>query len=86
MNALQVPTPHLRPPSEVFVFGNGDMGQLGLGTAFLEEISYPRRHVWFESAVMSGLLGSDGESGAGVERICAGGMHTLVIDEAGRVC
>ena len=89
MNPLQEPVPHIRPALEVFIFGNGDMGQLGLGTDFLQEIPRPRRHVWFESAVKSGILGADGDDnseGAGVEKIYAGGMHTLVVDEAGRVC
>lgn len=42
----------------------------------------PRLHKWFESATKGGLLG--GEE-AGVEKVCAGGMHSLALDEAGRV-
>lgn len=82
INQIPVPAPHVRPAREVFIFGNGDMGQFGLGTDTLGDISRPRRHKWFEEAVLDGKLGGDG---AGVEMVCAGGMHTLAIDEAGKV-
>ncbi|TDL26079.1 RCC1/BLIP-II [Rickenella mellea] len=82
MNAVPLPAAHPRPPRQVFVFGTGDMGQFGLGTLVLDEIPQPRLHSWFESAAESGILGGPG---AGVERICTGGMHTLVVDEQGYV-
>ncbi len=82
--------------------GNGDMGQFGLGadtvsspaqhTAIalnfltvsqLGDIARPRLHTWFEEAVEGGKLGG---VEAGLEVVCAGGMHSLVIDEAGKVC
>ncbi|KAF8527766.1 regulator of chromosome condensation 1/beta-lactamase-inhibitor protein II [Gautieria morchelliformis] len=69
-------------PRLCFVFGTGDFGQFGLGTETLGEISRPRLHAWFETAAKGDILGSEG---AGVEKICAGGMHTLAIDEAGKV-
>lgn len=59
------------------------MGQLGLGTTVMNEQSSPKLHAWFESAIAGGVLGE--EEGAGIERVAAGGMHTLVIDELGRV-
>ncbi|KAG8861728.1 hypothetical protein FRB96_002686 [Tulasnella sp. 330] len=76
-----VPT-HLRPPMNIFVQGTGDFGQLGLGVDTLGPIKRPRLHVWFKEAIEKGELG--GES-AGVEKVAVGGMHNLVIDEAGRV-
>ena len=82
INTLQQPAPHPRPPRLCFVFGTGDFGQFGLGTETLGEISRPRLHAWFETASKGDTLGSEG---AGVEKICAGGMHTLAVDEAGKV-
>ncbi|CAE6398586.1 unnamed protein product [Rhizoctonia solani] len=68
---------------QLFVFGNGDMGQFGLGTSVLGDISRPRQHVWFKEAIDAGILGT--APGAGIDALCAGGMHTLVVDEVGRV-
>jgi regulator of chromosome condensation len=51
--------------------------------AVLGDISRPRQHVWFKEAIEAGLLGT--EPGAGVDALCAGGMHTLVVDEVGKV-
>lgn len=83
INEIPQPEEHVRPARQVFMFGTGDMGQFGLGTDLLGEIARPRLHVWFEESVKSGALG-DGP-GAGVEKIAAGGMHTLSLDELGRV-
>ena len=82
INLLQQPASHPRPPRLCFVFGTGDFGQFGLGTETLGEISRPRLHAWFETAAKGDILGTEG---AGVEKICAGGMHTLAVDEAGKV-
>jgi hypothetical protein len=65
---------------EMFVFGNGDMGQHGLGTEALDEIKRPRKHVWVTKANEDGKLGK-----GGLEMIAAGGMHSLAIDSTGRV-
>ncbi|QRV82740.1 RCC1/BLIP-II protein [Ceratobasidium sp. AG-Ba] len=59
-----------RPAAQVFVFGNGDMGQFGLGTDTLGDISRPRLHSWFKDAIEAGVLGR--------------GMHTLAVDELGK--
>jgi regulator of chromosome condensation len=82
INELQQPASHPRPARLCFVFGTGDFGQFGLGTETLGEISRPRLHAWFAAAAKGDILGSQG---AGVEKICAGGMHTLAVDEAGKV-
>lgn len=83
------------------MFGNGDMGQLGLGPDTLDEIPRPRIHTWyaysslrygqvtddrFEEMAEDGELSRDGKPGGGLETIYAGGMHNLAIDEAGKVC
>jgi regulator of chromosome condensation len=83
------------------MFGNGDMGQLGLGPDTLDEIPRPRIHTWyipsnndlkeeklitrFEEMAEDGELSRDGKAGGGLETIYAGGMHNLAIDEAGKV-
>lgn len=65
---------------EMFVFGNGDMGQHGLGTDVLDEIKRPRRHALLAELIQTGKLGSQG-----LETVAAGGMHTLAIDSTGRM-
>lgn len=77
------PLPTLdRPASHLFVFGNGDSGQFGLGTDVTGDISRPRLHNWMEDAIKEGKLGGEG---CGLQRACAGGMHTLALDESGKV-
>ncbi|KAG8730591.1 hypothetical protein FRC11_006336 [Ceratobasidium sp. 423] len=82
-NSLPTARAPTRPAMQLFVFGNGDMGQFGLGTGVLGDISRPRQHAWFKEAIETGTLGTG--PGAGIDALCAGGMHTLVADEAGRV-
>lgn len=67
-------------PREAFVFGNGDMGQHGLGTEVLDEIKRPRRHAWVAKMIGEGKLGA-----GGLAVVAAGGMHTLAIDSTGRI-
>ncbi|CAO1621925.1 unnamed protein product [Sympodiomycopsis kandeliae] len=67
-------------PRQLFVFGNGDMGQHGLGTDAIDEIKRPRKHVWVDEKNGKGELGL-----GGLEQIAAGGMHTLAIDGNGRL-
>lgn len=64
----------------LFIWGNGDMGQLGLGTDALEEIQRPRPHAWAEEQTREGKLGIHG-----LEQVAAGGLHTLALDSNGRV-
>lgn len=42
----------------------------------------PRRNWWVDEQIQAGTFGA---VGAGVESIAAGGMHTLFIDESGKV-
>ena len=53
------------------------------GVDVLGDIYRPRQHTWFKEAVEAGVLGT--EAGAGIDALCAGGMHTLVVDEVGKV-
>lgn len=75
---LSIESPVL--PREMFVFGNGDMGQHGLGTDALDEIKRPRRHVGIAKWIEEGKLGT-----GALEVVAAGGMHTLAIDSSGQV-
>lgn len=89
LTSVPLPPRHTRPSATVFTWGSGSCGQLGLGTAtqFLGELSKPRLHDWFELVRRpggGGLLGL--EEGSGVETVATGGMHTLAIDEVGKVC
>lgn len=65
---------------QLFVWGNGDMGQFGLGTEALDEIKRPRLHSWIEEKNRAGKLGEHG-----LEMVAAGGMHTIAIDSRGYV-
>lgn len=96
------PSTHPRPSRQLFVWGNGDMGQFGLGTdsvciSFslifselmsigvhqLGDIVRPRLHIEIQDLSTKGSLG---EPNAGLEAVACGGMHSLCIDELGRVC
>ncbi|KAG9031903.1 hypothetical protein FRB95_002109 [Tulasnella sp. JGI-2019a] len=70
---------HHRPPLSLFVYGTGDFGQLGLGVEPLEPVLLPSPHTWCTEAIEEGTLEG------GVERLAVGCMHSLLIDEAGRV-
>ncbi|KAL5484939.1 hypothetical protein ACEPAI_7581 [Sanghuangporus weigelae] len=87
MNTLPRPASHPRPAKQLFICGSGAFGQLGMGSTeeAMTELHRPRLHVWFEIAVQgeSHMLGA--ERGAGIECAVAGGMHSLAIDELGRV-
>lgn len=67
-------------PRQLFVFGNGDMGQHGFGTEALDEIKRPRKHPWVDGKNAKGELGI-----GGFEEVAAGGMHSLAIDSNGRL-
>ncbi|WWC90461.1 uncharacterized protein L201_005396 [Kwoniella dendrophila CBS 6074] len=81
----QIPAP-ASPHNALFIWGTGDMGQFGLGPDELDEIPRPKLHSWFEEEIEDGKLSRDGKEGnGGLESVACGGMHTLAIDEAGRV-
>ncbi|WVQ83752.1 hypothetical protein IAT38_005896 [Cryptococcus sp. DSM 104549] len=74
-----------QPHNALFIWGTGDSGQFGLGPDELDEIARPKLHSWFEEQVEEGTLSRDGKPGGGLETVSSGGMHTLAIDEGGRV-
>lgn len=80
MNALPAAPEASQAKRQLFVFGNGDMGQHGLGIEMIDEIKRPRLHAWVAEKNEKGELGA-----GGLEMIAAGGMHTLAIDSTGRV-
>lgn len=82
LNPLRQAAPRSRPPRQLFVYGNGDFGQLGLGPDETTELFKPKLHEWCAEAVESGKFG---EEGAGIEAVAAGGMHSLMVDEEGKV-
>jgi len=81
-NALPVIPPPRQYPLHVFVFGNGDAGQFGLGPDVLDEIGRPKLHSWIEEAIKEGKFG---EKGAGFETLVAGGMHSIAVSPNGKV-
>jgi len=82
LNPLAKPAERLRPARQLFVYGNGDFGQLGLGPDSTTELFKPKLHEWCAEAMASGKFG---EVGAGIEAVAAGGMHSLMVDEEGKV-
>ncbi|KAK8854578.1 hypothetical protein IAR55_003317 [Kwoniella newhampshirensis] len=86
INAIPGVPPVASPHNALFIWGTGDMGQFGLGPDELDEIARPKLHSWFEEQIEDGKLSRDGKEGSGgLEAVACGGMHTLAIDEAGRV-
>lgn len=83
LNPLPTPPDNPRPPRQLFVWGVGGMGQLGMGPDLLDDVAKPKLHKWCQEAIEEGVFGSDG---AGIESISAGGMHSFMVDEEGKVC
>lgn len=78
MNPIPQPPGSSVSPRQLFIFGTGDMGQFGLGPdQDSAEIPRPKLHAWFAEHIE--------EEGGGIESVACGGMHTLAIDERGRV-
>ncbi|EPQ59146.1 RCC1/BLIP-II protein [Gloeophyllum trabeum ATCC 11539] len=82
-NPLPIPPAHMRPPYQLWGWGAGNFGQLGMGPDLLGEYPKPKRNLWIEEQIKKGTFGD--EEGAGLEAIAAGGMHTIFIDEKGTV-
>jgi regulator of chromosome condensation len=83
LNPLPTPPDQPRPPRQLFVWGVGGMGQLGMGPDLLDDVAKPKLHKWCQEAIEEGRFGGEG---AGVESVVAGGMHSFMIDEEGKVC
>ncbi|KAI0042291.1 RCC1/BLIP-II [Auriscalpium vulgare] len=73
----------LRPAGQIFVWGTGNFGQFGMGPNLLDEFATPRRNTWVEDKIAEGVFGT--ESGAGVVAVAAGGMHSMFVDENGKI-
>ena len=82
LNSVPSIPEHPRPAYQILIFGNGDSSQFGMGPDATGEYARPKMQKFFKTASDEGKLGGEG---AGVESLAAGGLHTLVIDEAGKV-
>lgn len=82
-NALPTPPEKERPAPVIFAWGAANFGQFGMGPEVLDEYRKPKRSTWIEEAIEEGKFG---ETGAGPESIAAGGLHSALIDEQGKVC
>lgn len=82
VNALPLPVPQdeSEKPRSLLVVGTGDTGQFGLGMDTLGTISRPRLHATIHNLVENGSMGPNG-----IEKVAAGGMHSLVLDSNGKV-
>lgn len=76
------PAEHIRPGRTLLAWGCGDAGELGLHPKPNDEVEFPRASAWMKQAIEGGKFG---EPGAGLEDVEAGGMHSLAVDEEGRV-
>lgn len=83
LNSLPAVPEHPRPAYQLLIFGNGDSSQFGMGPNATGEYPRPRMQKFFKTASDEGKLGGEG---AGIESLAAGGLHTLAVDEAGKVC
>src|ERR1700761_5859025 len=59
-NLLPTSPEHISPSRQLFVFGNGDCGQFGLGTKVTGDIPRPQLHKWFQDESTKGTLGGEG--------------------------
>ncbi|CAE6441834.1 unnamed protein product [Rhizoctonia solani] len=82
LNSVPAIPEHPRPAYQILIFGNGDSSQFGMGPDATGEYPRPKMQKFFKTASDEGKLGGEG---AGVEMLAAGGLHTLAIDEAGKV-
>lgn len=81
-NPLPTPPAPVRPAPLLFVWGAGNDGQFGMGPDAVGQYEKPQRNTLVEKMIADGKFG---KKGAGIERLAAGGMSSLFIDEQGRV-
>ncbi|KAF8897848.1 regulator of chromosome condensation 1/beta-lactamase-inhibitor protein II [Infundibulicybe gibba] len=81
-NPLPTPPEKRRPGLLLWAWGAGNFGQFGMGVDVLGELDKPKRNIWVEEQIEEGTFG---EEGAGLESIAAGGLHSILIDEKGKV-
>ncbi|TFK43674.1 regulator of chromosome condensation 1/beta-lactamase-inhibitor protein II [Crucibulum laeve] len=81
-NPLPTPPEKQRPGASLFVWGAGNFGQFGMGPDYQDEFTKPKRNPWIDEQIEKGTFG---EPGAGLESVCAGGLHSIFIDEKGTV-
>jgi regulator of chromosome condensation len=82
LNTLPTPPEHHRPAPQLFFWGAGNFGQFGMGPDTLGEYGKPKKHTWVEKGLEEARFGA---KGAGIEAAAAGGLHTIFIDENGKV-
>ncbi|QRV83856.1 RCC1/BLIP-II protein [Ceratobasidium sp. AG-Ba] len=82
LNSVPAIPEHPRPCYQMLVFGNGDSSQFGMGPDATGEYARPKMQKFFKTASDEGKLGGEG---AGLESIAAGGLHTLAVDESGKL-
>jgi regulator of chromosome condensation len=81
-NPLPTPPPKARPGLQLFAWGAGNFGQLGMGPDILGELDKPKKNAWIEHQIQAGTFGG---VDAGLESVAGGGLHSLFIDENGTV-
>ncbi|RDX49855.1 RCC1/BLIP-II [Lentinus brumalis] len=83
LNPLPLAPTHERPSWQVFCWGAGDSGQLGMGADVLAvNLAKPRRNQYMETV---GAGGAFGGPEAGIESVAAGALHSVFVDEKGTV-
>jgi alpha-tubulin suppressor-like RCC1 family protein len=85
MNQVPVFPAPVRPAGQLFVWGCGDFGQFGLGPMMLREFAKQKVHPWAKQKMHEGVFGAGPGPGPGIIAVAAGGMHSLFIDENGKV-
>ncbi|KAI0628968.1 regulator of chromosome condensation 1/beta-lactamase-inhibitor protein II [Trametes polyzona] len=83
LNPLPAPPTHERPCWQLFGWGAGDSGQLGMGEEVLAiTLAKPRRNHYVDNLIEEGAFGG---AEAGLESIAAGALHSVLVDEKGTV-
>ncbi|PPQ65585.1 hypothetical protein CVT26_000534 [Gymnopilus dilepis] len=81
-NPLPTPPEKKRPGLLPFAWGTGNFGQFGMGPDVLDELPKPKRNMWAEAEMEKNTFGEDK---GGMESVASGGLHTIFIDENGKV-